>query len=62
MRKVAKDIPVKNFPKKPSFYDRKPTIESKPVTPRWTRYGNVGPDGRELEKRNYYRDYYDGSY
>ena len=62
MREVVEDIPVKDFPKKPSFYDRKPTIEPKPVEPEWIRYGNIGPDGRELERRNYYRDYYDGNY
>jgi len=59
MREVVEDMPVKDFPQKPSFYDRKPTIEAKPVKPKWMRYGNVGPDGRELERRNYYRDYYD---
>lgn len=62
MRKVVKDIFVKNFLKKFSFYDCKFIIEFKLVILRWIRYGNVGFDGRELEKRNYYRDYYDGSY
>ncbi|WP_293139613.1 transglycosylase domain-containing protein [Okeania sp. SIO3I5] len=59
MREVVENIPVKDFPKKPSFYDRQPTIEPKPVQPRWIRYGKIGPDGRELKRRNYYRDYYD---
>ncbi|MGD1809527.1 transglycosylase domain-containing protein [Dapis sp. BLCC M126] len=62
MREVVEDMPVKDFPKKPSFYDRKPTIEPKPVEPKWIRYGNIGSDGRELERRNYYRDYYDSNY
>ncbi|MDJ0555763.1 MAG: penicillin-binding protein, partial [Microcoleaceae cyanobacterium MO_207.B10] len=62
MKEVVEDMPVKDFPQRPSFYDRKPTIEPKPVEPKWIRYGNIGPDGRELEKRNYYRDYYDRNY
>ncbi|MEM1168304.1 MAG: penicillin-binding protein 1A [Cyanobacteria bacterium P01_H01_bin.35] len=62
MKEVVEDMPVKDFPKKPSFYDRKPTIEPKPVEPKWMRYGNIGSDGRELERRNYYRDYYDSNY
>ena len=54
MDKVVEDMPVKDFPKKPSFYDREPTIEPLPVKPKWMRYGKIGPDGRELKRRNYY--------
>ena len=54
MDKVVEDMPVKDFPKKPSFYDREPTIEALPVKPKWMRYGKIGPDGRELKRRNYY--------
>ncbi|MDE5122252.1 MAG: penicillin-binding transpeptidase domain-containing protein, partial [Trichodesmium sp. St19_bin1] len=58
MDKVVEDMPVKDFPKKPSFYDREPTIEALPVKPKWMRYGKIGPDGRELKRRNYYDSNY----
>ncbi len=63
MKKVVKDMPVKDFPDKPSFYDRKPTIEAKPVKPKLVKYGNISSDGRDLNERDYYdSNYYDGNY
>ncbi|NES71119.1 MAG: penicillin-binding protein, partial [Okeania sp. SIO2D1] len=53
MKQIVEDIPVKDFPDKPSFYDREPTIEAKPVEPEWMRYGKIGPDGRDVNDRDY---------
>nr|WP_293165103.1 PBP1A family penicillin-binding protein [Okeania sp. SIO2C9] len=53
MKQIVEDIPVKDFPDKPSFYDREPTIEAKPVEPEWIRYGQIGPDGRDVNDRDY---------
>ncbi|MEB3341245.1 PBP1A family penicillin-binding protein [Okeania sp.] len=52
MDEVVKDIAVEDFPEKPDFYDRKPTIEAKPVQPKWIKYGNIGPDGRDANEKN----------
>lgn len=47
MKEVLKDMPAQEFPEVPDFYDRKPSIEAKPVEYRWVRYGQIGPDGRD---------------
>ncbi|NES67336.1 MAG: penicillin-binding protein, partial [Okeania sp. SIO2D1] len=57
MKQIVEDIPVKDFPDRPSFYDREPTIEAKPVEPEWIRYGQIGPDGRDVNERKDDRNY-----
>ncbi|WP_293084067.1 transglycosylase domain-containing protein [Okeania sp. SIO3B5] len=57
MKQIVKDIPVQDFPDRPSFYDREPTIEAKPVEPEWIRYGKIGPDGRDVNERKDDRNY-----
>ena len=47
MQEVTKDLPVKEFPKVPDFYNRKPTIKAKPVEPKWVSYGEIGPNGTD---------------
>ncbi len=54
MKEIVENIPVKDFPEKPSFYDRKPTIEAKPVDPKWVQYGRVGFNGRDLNETDDY--------
>ncbi len=48
MKVVLKESPPQEFPKLPDFYDREPSIKAKPVEYRWVRYGEIGPDGRDL--------------
>jgi penicillin-binding protein 1A len=47
MQEVTKNLPVKEFPKAPDFYDRKPTIKAKRVEPKWVSYGEIGPNGTD---------------
>lgn len=57
MKQIVEDIPVKDFPDRPSFYDREPTIEAKPVKPKWIKYGKIGPDGRDVNEKKDDRNY-----
>lgn len=53
MKEVVKDMPMAEFPELPDFSDRETSIEAKPVRPRWVRYGQIGPDGREVTPSRY---------
>jgi len=53
MKEVVQEMPAKEFPELPDFYDREPSIEAKPIEYRWVRYGEVGPNGREYNASGY---------